>query len=339
MRKKQLALLYIALLIFADAAWARDQIRIAGSSTVFPFVAAAAEEFGNKTDFKTPVVESTGTGGGIKLFCGGVGAKFPDFANASRAIKTSEKDLCAGNGVKNIVEIKIGFDGIVLANRAGETVYNLTKKQIFMALARQIPAGGKLIDNPYKNWSDIDPALPASKIEVYGPPPTSGTRDALVELVMDSTCHAMPEFTVEYKDEKIREKACRAIREDGAFIEAGENDNLLIQKIHNNNKAIAILGYSFLEQNERLIQGSVIDGFAPSSDNIMSGKYPLSRPLYVYAKGEHMGWVPGMKQFLAELLSDAANNNTDGYLLRKGLIPLSDAVRNNLRQSLDISSN
>lgn len=313
----------LVLLLFTNASSAREQIRIVGSSTVFPFSSAAGEALGHKTDFKTPVVESTGTGGGFKLFCSGIGPEYPDFSDASRAIKPSEKANCNSNGVKNIIEIKIGYDGIALVNQAGMPRFNFNKKQLFMALARQVPVNGALVNNPYQYWSDIDKSLPHEEIQIYGPPPISGTRDAFTELVMVAACKELPEFIAAYKDESEREKNCGAIREDGVFIEDGDNNNLLIQKIKHNEKAVGILGYSYLEQNTSIVQGSLINGIEPTFDNILSGKYPLSRPLFVYAKGEHVEYIPGMREFVDELLSDAANDPINGYLVRKGLIPLS----------------
>jgi phosphate transport system substrate-binding protein len=307
----------------SSTALAGEQIRAAGSSTVYPFVTVSAEEFGRNSKHKTPIVESTGTGGGFKLFCAGDGAKTTDLANASRAIKKSEKELCAKNGVKGITEIKIGYDGIVIANVVGATKLSLTKGQVFKALARKVPAGGKLVDNPYKKWSDIDSKLPAKKIEVYGPPPTSGTRDAFVELVMQKACVNLPEFKAEYPDKKKRKKACHVLREDGAFIEAGENDNLIVQKLKNNSDALGIFGFSFLDQNASSVQSSKIDGVKPTFENISSGDYPVSRPLFVYLKDSHVSKTPGLREFAKELVSDNSIGE-DGYLIEKGLIPLGE---------------
>ncbi len=330
--KKLLSLLAI-LMAFSNQAEAREQIRIVGSSTVYPFATVVAEEFGTKTDFRTPIVESTGTGGGIKLFCGGVGFEFPDITNASRKIKESEIQLCKSNNVVQIKEVKIGYDGIVIANSKDSAQYNLTKEQIFKALAKKIPQNGKLVENPYKNWSDIDSSLPNNKIEVYGPPPTSGTRDAFVEIVMEPSCTNIAEFVKEYPDEEIRRKNCHEIREDGAYIESGENDNLIVQKLKNNSNALGIFGFSFLDQNSDTIQGSIVDGASPDFENIHSGKYSVSRSLYMYVKGEHIGKVAGLNEFLAELTSEDAIADT-GYLSMKGLIPLKEEDRKNLRDSL-----
>lgn len=328
--------IFTALIVssISHTALAGEQIRAAGSSTVYPFITVAAEEFGRNTNHKTPIVESTGTGGGFKLFCVGDDSDTTDLSNASRAIKKSEEELCAANGVKNITEIKIGYDGIVLANVVGATSMNLTKGQIFKALARKVPAGGKLVDNPYKKWSDIDASLPASKIEVYGPPPTSGTRDAFVELVMQEACADLPEFVTAYPDSKERVKACHVLREDGAFIEAGENDNLIVQKLRGNADAVGIFGFSFLDQNASSIQGSNIDGVEPTFDNISSGAYPVSRPLFVYLKNSHLTTTAGLKEFVQELISDRAIGE-DGYLTEKGLIPLSKDELAALREKIN----
>jgi phosphate transport system substrate-binding protein len=319
-----------ALALAAPAA-ARDQIRIVGSSTVFPFSTAVAESFGRKGGFKTPVVESTGTGGGIQLFCAGAGLDTPDIANASRRIKATEVETCAKNGVKDIVEVKIGYDGIVLANSRKHARLDLTKEQIFRALAKQVPIDGKLAPNPYKLWSDIDPSLPKHKIEVLGPPPTSGTRDAFVELAMEGGAEAFPMLKeLKGKDEKAFKAAAHAIREDGAFVEAGENDNLIVQKLEANPNAVGVFGYSFLDQNMDRMQGSRVAGVEPTFENIASGKYGISRSLYFYVKKGHVGQVPGIKEFVAEFISDAAAGD-DGYLADKGLIPLAATERKGVR--------
>lgn len=311
-----------AVFFVSSPAAARDRIHIVGSSTVYPFVTTVAEEFGKTTKFSAPIVESTGTGGGLKLFCSGTGDSFPDMVNASRAIKDSERKLCADNGIKDITEIKIGFDGIVLANAKKAGRYDLTKEHIFMALAKQIPdTSGKLIANPNKQWRDVDPNLPAVKIEVYGPPTTSGTRDAFVELVMEEACVEMPAFAATYADKDTRKKACHLMREDGPYIEAGENDNLIVQKLRSNPDALGIFGFSFLEQNADVVQGSMISGVEPSFETIADGTYSISRPLFVYAKNTNAQTTPGLGEFAAELVSEKAAGQ-DGYLALKGLIPL-----------------
>jgi phosphate transport system substrate-binding protein len=324
-----LAAVALASTAFAGAAYARDQIRIVGSSTVYPFTTAVAEQFGKAGAFKTPVVESTGTGGGFKLFCAGVGGDNPDVSNASRAIKKSEFDDCAKNGVADIVELKIGFDGLTVANAKAGPDLTLTKNQIFLALAKQVPgADGKLVANPYKMWSDIDPALPAEKIEVLGPPPTSGTRDSFLELVMEAGALKIDSLAALKKsDAKAFETVWKSLREDGAYIDAGENDNLIVQKLEANPAAVGIFGYSFLEENMAKIKGASIDGVAPDYDSISGGTYPVARPLFVYFKKQHIGQVPGLQEFIEEYASDKALGE-DGYLAAKGLVPLpADALK------------
>jgi len=327
------AALFVALSPLTSEA--RDQIRVVGSSTVYPFATVAAEEFGTKTDFRTPIVESTGTGGGMKLFCSGVGETFPDLTNASREIKESEVKLCASNGIKKIIPVKIGFDGIVLANSTeAENKYDLTISQLFNALAKRVAKDGKIVENPYKKWSEIDPALPDTTIEVYGPPPTSGTRDAFVEIVLESACANLPEFVAAFPDKKARKKQCHLIREDGLYIESGENDNLIVQKLKNNLNSLGIFGYSFLEQNSGEVQGSSIEGVGPAFENIADGSYPIARSLFMYAKGEHIGVIKGLKEFLTELTSDDAVGD-EGYLSMKGLIPLTEEEHSKIKASIE----
>jgi len=331
MLKQSTALAAVILAATAVAAEARDQIRIVGSSTVFPFSTAVAEEFGKTSGFKTPIVESTGTGGGMKLFCGGVGVDHPDITNASRVIKESEVKLCAENDVAEIVEVKIGFDGIVIANARASGQIDITLQQVFLALAKEVPVGGQLVANPFKTWSDIDGSLPDVAIEVLGPPPTSGSRDAFVELAMEGGCKGLPEIdALKESDEKRHKGVCQTIREDGAFVEAGENDNLIIQKLEANPDAFGVFGYSFLDQNLDRLQGSMIAGVEPTFEAIAAGDYPVSRSLYFYVKKAHLGVVPGIAEFVAEFTSDKAMGE-EGYLADKGLIPLPadvlDAVR------------
>ena len=302
---------------------ARDQIRIVGSSTVYPFTTAVAEQFGKASGMKTPVVESTGTGGGMKLFCAGAGEDTPDFTNASRRIKKSEFEDCAKNGVTEIIEIKVGFDGLSIAQSKDAKELALTKQQVFQALAKDVPdKDGKLIPNPNKMWSDIDPSLPAVKIEVLGPPPTSGTRDSFAELVMEAGALKFPTIEeLKKSDAKAFEKVWKSIREDGAYVEAGENDNLIVQKLQANPNALGIFGYSFLEQNGNAIKDVAIDGVKASYETIADGSYKVSRPLFVYAKKQHIGVIPGMNEFIAEYVSDKALGE-DGYLAEKGLVTL-----------------
>jgi len=306
----------------------RDQIRIVGSSTVYPFSTKVAERFGRKTQFKTPVVESTGSGGGLKLFCAGIGVQHPDITNASRAIKASEVELCAGNGVDEITEVKIGYDGIVVANQNGAQLYDLSRKGLFLALAKQVPDGeGGLQPNPYTHWREVDPDLPDAEIEVYGPPPTSGTRDAFVELVMEKGCKSFDWIAaLEDEDEDRFKGLCHGVREDNRYIEVGENDNLIVQKLDANPAALGIFGFSFLDQNRDVVQGSRIEGVEPTFDNIASGAYPVSRPLFVYVKIAHVDVIPGIPEYIEEFTSDAATG-PEGYLTDIGLIPLPEDER------------
>ena len=324
MFKKTLAFAITAVVAttMAQSASARDQIRIVGSSTVFPFSSAVAEEFGRSTSFKTPVVESTGSGGGLKLFCAGVGVDHPDITNASRRIKSSEVELCAKNGVTDITEVKVGFDGIVFSNSKKSPQMTVTLEQIFLALAREVPVDGKLVANPYKMWNEIDPSLPAKKIE--GPPPTSGTRDAFVELAMEGGAKANK--FMKALDKKAFGAAAGSIREDGAYVEAGENDNLIVQKLDANPDAFGIFGFSFLDQNADKLQGSIVDGVDPTFELIADGSYPVSRSLYFYVKKAHVGVVPGITEYLNEFTAEKAWG-PEGYLADKGLIPLPDAER------------
>jgi len=328
--KKSVLLAAVATVAFAGVAEARDQIRIVGSSTVYPFTTVVAENFGKKTGMPTPVVESTGSGGGFKLFCAGLGVEHPDFSNASRQIKKSEIETCAKNGVAAITEMKVGYDGIVMANAKSAPALSLTKEQIYLALAKDIPQNGEWVANPYTKWSEIDSSLPDAEIEVLGPPPTSGTRDAFGELVMEEGCEALPECESLSKDD-FKARAL-TMREDGRFIEAGENDNLIVQKLEANPAALGIFGFSYLDQNMDKIKGAVIGGEAPTFENIASGAYPVSRPLFVYVKIGHMGVIPGMKEFLQEYTNDAAWG-PDGYLADKGLIPMPDAERAAMRDA------
>ena len=325
------ALALTASVALTNAAEARDQIRIVGSSTVFPFAAAVAEEFGKTTDNKTPVVESTGSGGGLKLFCAGVGVDYPDVTNSSRRIKTSEVERCAENGVTDITEVKIGFDGIVIANARSAEQFAITLQQLFLALAKDVPLDGGMVANPYRSWSDIDSSLPAVKIEVLGPPPTSGTRDAFVELAMEGGCKTFPDIKALKKEDKRQYKTiCHSIREDGAFVEAGENDNLIVQKLKANPSALGIFGYGFLEQNRDKVQGSSIDGVEPDFDTISDGSYPVSRSMYFYVKKAHVGVIPGIDEYIATFTDEDAWGPY-GYLADKGLIPLPDEDREAVR--------
>jgi phosphate transport system substrate-binding protein len=316
------AILFLAMCMFSAPALARDQIRVVGSSTVFPFVAAAAEQFGRAGTFRTPIVESTGTGGGIAMFCSGLGDEYPDMVNASRQIKPGEIEQCSKNGITRIVELKIGYDGIAIANARSSPVFNLTRESLFLALARQVPVEGVLAPNPYTRWREIDTRLPDVPIAVYGPPPTSGTRDAFAELVMVEGCKQFPEYAHHTPDPEARKKECMMMREDGRFIEAGENDNLIVQKLTGNPQSIGLFGYSFLEQNAGLVKANPVDGVLPDFSSIVSGRYEIARSLFVYLKPQQN--VPGLKEFAILLTSDAAVG-VDGFLVLKGLLPLPPA--------------
>jgi len=310
----------------------RDYIYIVGSSTVYPFSTVVAERFGRGSHFKTPKVESTGSGGGFKLFCEGVGVDFPDVTNASRAIKRSEAQACQANGVEDIVEVKFGYDGIVIANARNSALLKLSRRMIFLALAKDIPGEieGELVPNPHVMWSDIDASLPAQKIEVLGPPPTSGTRDAFVELAMEGGCQTIPWISVLKNRDKNRYKAiCQTIREDGAYVEAGENDNLIVQKLLANPTAFGIFGFSFLDQNAEKVKGAAIDGVVPTFEAIADASYPVSRPLFFYVKKAHVDVIPGLDRFLREFTSDKAWGE-EGYLTDRGLIPMPVEERENV---------
>ena len=323
------ALLGLAFSVNAYSQAGRDYVYVVGSSTVYPFATVVAERFGRSSDFKTPKIESTGSGGGLKLFCDGVGVDYPDVANSSRAIKASEVESCAANGVTEIIEVRIGYDGIVFANAIGGETMKLSRSDIFLALAKNVPgtADGELIENPHQTWADVNPDLPAIRIEVLGPPPTSGTRDAFVELAMEGGCKATPWIAALKKSDKNQYKTvCHTIREDGVFVEAGENDNLIVQKLQANPNAFGIFGFSFLDQNMEKVKGSFVDGVAPTFDAIADGDYPVSRPLFFYVKKAHVDVIPGLRGYLREFTSERAWGE-EGYLSDRGLIPMPDEER------------
>lgn len=323
---------------FAGAAAARDHIKIVGSSTVFPYTQAVAEEFTRKHGQKAPVVESTGTGGGMKIFCQGIGEQHPDITGASRAMKKSEWDECEKNGVTDVTEVLIGYDGLSIAQSRKGKPMDLTKSQIYLALAAEIPIDGKFAPNPHKKWSDVDKSLPDIPIIAYGPPPTSGTRDAFVELAMQEGCEAL-DFVKEQKG-KLDKKAygdmvrsqCSRMRQDGPFIEAGENDNLIVQRLEADPNAVGIFGYSFLYENEDKLRAVKVNGVEPSFETIASGDYGLSRPLFIYVKNAHRDVIPGLKEFVAEYVSETAMGN-DGYLADRGMVVLQPDVLEKARDA------
>jgi phosphate transport system substrate-binding protein len=330
-RKSLIAVL--AALTLGPAAFAqtaRDYINIVGSSTVFPFTSVVAEQFGRSTAFRTPKVESTGTGGGMKLFCAGVGVAHPDVTNASRRMKASELADCRKNGVAEVIEIRIGFDGLVLANAKSAPRYKVARKDLFLALAKQVPdpaAPNKLIDNPNRSWKQVNPALPDVAIEVLGPPPTSGTRDSFLEQAMEPGCNSIAWLkALKEVDERRHKQVCTTLREDGAFVEAGENDNLIVQKLIANPRALGVFGYSFLDQNRGSLQGSLVEGVAPEFETIASAQYPIARAMYVYVKKAHVDVIPGLREFIGEYTSDKALGD-EGYLADKGLLPAPAAER------------
>jgi phosphate transport system substrate-binding protein len=319
----------------ASSAVARDSIEVVGSSTVYPFSTVVAERYGRASGSPTPKIESTGSGGGMKLFCSGVGTNYPDITNSSRRMKASEFQKCQANGVKEIIEVQIGYDGIVIANSVESATMQLSRKDIFLALAAKVPGAtaGELIDNPYKTWKDVNSALPDVAIEVLGPPPTSGTRDAFAELGMEGGCKKIDWIAALKASNKNAYKTiCHTIREDGAYIEAGENDNLIVQKLEANPDALGVFGFSFLDQNADKVQGSIIESVEPTFDSIADKSYPISRPLYFYVKKAHVGVVPGIKGFLNEFTSEKAWGE-EGYLSEKGMIPLPTKMRREMAEN------
>lgn len=329
MKKLTTVAVTAAALTLSVSAFARDNISIVGSSTVYPFATTVAEKFGKTTQFKTPTIESTGSGGGAKLFCTGVGVGHPDVTNSSRRMKKSEFEKCTANGVK-VTEILIGFDGIAIANAKKAAQYELTRKDLFLALAKDVPnpdGSETLIANPYKTWKDLNPALPNIAIEVLGPPPTSGTRDAFAELAMEGGCKKFAWIkAMKKKDKQGYKSVCHTIREDGAYVESGENDNLIVQKLDKNPNALGIFGYSFLEENSSKVQASKIEGVEPDFETIADKSYSISRPLYFYVKNNHVGVVPGIQEYIAEFTKESTWG-LDGYLAERGMIPLSDELR------------
>jgi phosphate transport system substrate-binding protein len=329
--------------LLASPASARDQIRVVGSSTVFPYSQAVAEQYANATGAKAPVVESTGTGGGMKIFCGGVGPDHPDVTGASRAMKKSEWELCESNGVVDITELQIGFDGLSIAVSRNNTFdWDLTEAEIFAALAAEVVVDGEIKPNPYKKWSQINPNLPDIDIVVFGPPPTSGTRDAFVELAMHDGCNAYPEIKALKDSNKDRwNEVCSRMRQDGPFVEAGENDNLIVQRLNADPNVLGIFGFSFLYENQDTLKDVKVNGVDPSFETIADGSYDIARPLFIYVKNAHRGVIPGLEEFLAEYVSDAAIGK-GGYLAERGLTVMPDdqitEMQERVRQSIKMSA-
>jgi phosphate transport system substrate-binding protein len=310
------------LMLGSGVAQARDQIRIVGSSTVYPFASYVVEEFGATTNHPTPVIESTGSGGGLKLFSEGLGLDTPDISNASRQMKASEFKRCMDNGVEKIHQVILGYDGISICENTDNPDLNLSREEITLAVAAKVPQNGKLVKNPYTHWNDINPDLPNREIVIYGPPTTSGTRDAFEELVMEAATEDMAGYSEEYT----------SIRQDGAYVPAGENDNLIVQRLNKNKEALGIFGYSFLDNNRDKIKAVSIDGVQPTTDSISKGEYPVARSLFFYVKLGHLGKVPGMEAYVDLFLSEKMIGDY-GYLKEIGLIPLPKDMREKQRQA------
>ena len=317
----------IALVSVVSAAQARDQVRIVGSSTIFPLTTKVAEHFARTTGEPAPVVESTGSGGGFKLFCGGVGEQYPDIVDASRPISGSETAICAANSVRKISEIKIGYDGIVLLGSREAPTMSLPARQLYLALARTIPVNGASVPNPNVKWSDVDPSLPDLKIRVYGPPPTSGTRDLMGQLLLDKGCSTFADIaSLESSDPDSFRLLCRTIREDGAYIEAGENDRLVISKLEKDPTSYGVMGFNNLERNREKLRGITINGIEPDYETILDGSYPGSRALYLYVKDDHEQLVRSLGAFVSTYVSEAVIGE-DGLLVENGLVPLTEEER------------
>lgn len=322
------------LAVGAAQAQTREQIRIVGSSTVFPYTQAVAEEFAQATGRPAPVVESTGTGGGMRIFCDGIGAEFPDITGASRAMTESEWARCRENGVTDVSEALIGFDGLTIAVSINGADLDLSEAQIFQALAAEVVVDGEIVANPHRRWSDIDPSLPDAEIIVLGPPPTSGTRDAFVELVMHDGCQTFEEIAALRADNRDRwNEICSRMRQDGPFVEAGENDNLIVQRLQADTTALGIFGYSFLYENQDTLKPVSINGIDPSLDTIADGSYPVARPLFFYVKNAHRGVIPGLAEFIEEYMSEEAMG-PGGYLSERGLVVLPEERRNEVQTSV-----
>ena len=315
------AVLALSIPSIADA---RSQMRAVGSSTVYPFAKAVAERVARANPrLGTPIIESTGTGAGFKLFCAGVGERFPDVSNASRRMKASEAKACASNGVTQVTEIQIGLDGLAIATAKSTPISGLTQRDIYMAIAKT-PFGKP---NRAKTWKDVNPKLPAIPIKVLGPPTTSGTRDSLHELMLTPPCEANAGIAALKKTNEAKFKAiCNGLREDGAYVEAGENDNLIVQKLAASPGAVGVFGYSFLEENTNKLKGISINGVAPSLQSIQSFQYPGARPLYIYVKNAHARAIPGIRAFVAEFTKESAMGPR-GYLVQHGLVAAPNGAR------------
>ena len=334
MRTVWVAAFTACISVSAGSAVARDQIRIVGSSTVFPYTQAVAEQFANMTGAPAPIVESTGTGGGMKIFCAGVGADNADLTGASRAMKSSEYSLCTENGVNEITEALIGYDGLSVAvSRESEFGWDLTLSEIYLALGAQVPVDGEWADNPYRSWSEIDPNLPNQPILAYGPPPTSGTRDAFVELAMHAGCEELEFVASGGYDGDWVEENCSRMRQDGLFVEAGENDNLIVQRLKADTSAMGIFGYSFLYENFDILKAVKVNSVSPNAETIGDYSYPISRPLYFYAKNAHRGVIPNFQEFIEEYMAEEALGPS-GYLSERGLVTLNDSDRAALQNAV-----
>lgn len=333
---------YMAILVLVfqvisiNNALAREEIRIVGSSTVFPFSALVSEWFSRNTGNASPVVESTGTGGGFKAFCSGVGEQTPDIVNASRTISKKERARCKANGV-SIYEIVIGYDGVTISRNINSEVINMTRKDLYRALAKVVfdpKSGGKRVKNPYKTWKDVNSFLPDTPIKVYGPPPSSGTRDSFAMLVMEYGAlqdHSM--LTIRKTNKNLFIALAHGIREDGVYIDTIENDNIVVQKLKSDEEAFGIFGYSYFEQNKDLLYAVKIEGTSPSVKTISNGRYAISRPLYFYIKKSHLGLIKGLKEYILEFISNDASGEF-GYLSEKGLIPLPQNKRKSSRRKI-----
>ncbi len=334
MLRYALFFLTLSILFTTQPTQAREQIRIVGSSTLYPFVTVVAENFARDQNVPAPIVEPTGSGNGIEIFCRGIGLSFPDLVNASRDMTENEIADCKSNNVTDIQELLIGYDGIVVANNLNSPQFRLSLDDLFKALSKYSIQNGNVTENTMQRWNEVNPDLPDQPIQIYGPSSSSGTYDVLVEQVLIAPCMKMEAYQRAYPDEAEREKICGEIREDGAYIKAGEADNLIIQKLVYNDNALGIFGFSFLDKNESLVKGALINGVEPTIDNIADAKYPLFRKLFVYVKQAHLELVPTLKPFLKELVSYNAIGE-DGYTVERGLVPLPEELLNELQQTVD----